>query len=99
MLEEKNDNLPQADGLTTENNTDTIVDAINSTNAEENETSSINENQEIPLLNYDELSLDELNSELNNLIKNEKITAIREQVENIKRSFLTKYNEFIDEKK
>lgn len=99
MLEEKNDNLPQADGLTTENNTDTIVDAINSTNAEENETSSINENQEIPLLNYDELSLDELNSELNNLIKNEKITAIREHVENIKRSFLTKYNEFIDEKK
>lgn len=99
MLEEKNDNLPQADGLTTENNTDTIVDAINSTNAEENETSSINENQEIPLLNYDELSLDELNSELNNLIKNEKTTAIREHVENIKRSFLTKYNEFIDEKK
>lgn len=99
MLEEKNDNLPQADGLTTKNNTDTIVDAINSTNAEENETSSINENQEIPLLNYDELSLDELNSELNNLIKNEKITAIREHIENIKRSFLTKYNEFIDEKK
>lgn len=99
MLEEKNDNLPQADGLTTKNNTDTIVDAINSTNAEENETSSINENQEIPLLNYDELSLDELNSELNNLIKNEKTTAIREHIENIKRSFLTKYNEFIDEKK
>jgi len=99
MLEEKNDNLPQADGLTTESETDTIVNAINSTNAEENETSHINENEDIPLLNYDELSLDALNSELDNLLKNEKITAIREHVENIKRSFLHKYNEFIDEKR
>ena len=76
MLEEKNDNLQQADGLNPETETstvetNTIVDDINSTNAEESETSSINESNHIPLANYDELSLDELNVELENLIKNE----------------------------
>ena len=99
MLEEKNDNLPQADGLNTETETNTIVDAINSTNAEDSETSSINESNHIPLVNYDELSLDELNVELENLLKNEKITAIRDHVEAIKRSFLHKYSELIDEKR
>ena len=109
MLEEKNDNLQQADGLNPETETstvetstvetNTIVDDINSTNAEESETSSINESNHIPLANYDELSLDELNVELENLIKNEKITAIRDHVEGIKRSFLHKYSELIDEKR
>ncbi|WKW47665.1 DUF349 domain-containing protein [Myroides sp. JBRI-B21084] len=99
MLEEKNDNLPQADGITTENEAHTIVDAINSTNAEDSETTSINESHTIPLLDYDALSLEELNDQLQHLIKNEKITAIREHVEGIKRSFLHKYHELIDEKR
>lgn len=99
MLEEKNDNLLQADGLTPENETTDIVDAINSTNAEESEGTSITESTEIPLLNYEEMSLEELNDELHTLIKNNRVTAIREHVEAIKRSFLHKYNELIDEKR
>lgn len=99
MLEEKNDNLLQADGLTPENETTDIVDAINSTNAEESEGASITESTEIPLLNYEEMSLEELNDELHTLIKNNRVTAIREHAEAIKRSFLHKYNELIDEKR
>ncbi|RRA92368.1 DUF349 domain-containing protein [Paenimyroides viscosum] len=99
MLEEKNDNLPLADGVNPETETNTIVEAINSTNAEDSETASINENNHILLANYDELSLEELNTELENLLKNEKVTAIRDHVEGIKRSFLNKYNELIDEKR
>ncbi len=99
MLEEKNDNLLQADGLTPENETTDIVDAINSTNAEESEGTSITESTEIPLLNYEEMSLEELNDELHTLIKSNRVTAIREHVEAIKRSFLHKYNELIDEKR
>jgi len=72
MLEEKNDNLPQADGLNPETETNTIVDAINSTNAEDSEATSINESDHIPLANYDELSLDELNTELDTLLKKRK---------------------------
>lgn len=94
-----NDNLHQADGLQPETDLNTIVDDINTTNAEESETSSINEITNIPLLDYDTLSFDELNSALENLIKNEKITAIRDHVENIKRSFLSKYSELLDEKR
>ncbi|WCM42634.1 DUF349 domain-containing protein [Flavobacterium sp. CBA20B-1] len=99
MLEEKNDNLHEADGFTTENESNTIVDQINSTNAEDGETSSINENNDIPLLDYDELSLEALNEQLDLLLKNEKVTAIREHVETIKRSFLQKYHDVIDEKR
>src|SRR5690606_23012931 len=99
MLEEKNDNLQAADGFTPENETDNIVEQINSTNAEDSELSTINESEHIPLLNYDELSLDALNTELEKLVKNEKVTAIREHVEQIKKSFLTKYNELIEEKR
>ena len=94
-----NDNLHQADGLQPETDLNTIVDDINTTNAEESETSSINEITNIPLIDYDTLSFDELNSALENLIKNEKITAIRDHVENIKRSFLSKYSELLDEKR
>lgn len=99
MLEEKNDNLPQADGQNPEIETNIIVDAINSTNAEDSETSTINESNHIPLVNYDDLSLDELNTELDTLLQNEKITAVRDHVEAIKRSFLHKYTELIDEKR
>ena len=104
MLEEKNDNLPQdADGFKQEHeqqaDTNEIVDQINSTNAEDSEASEINENVEIPVLNYDELSMDELNLELENLVNHQKITAVRDHVETIKRSFLHKYHELIDEKR
>lgn len=104
MLEEKNDNLPQdADGLKhapeDQAETNEIVDQINTTNAEDGEATAINEDIDVPALNYEELSLDELNNELNNLVSNHKISAIREHVEAIKRTFLHKYHELIDEKR
>lgn len=99
MLEEKNDNLQNADGMNPEIVENTIVDAINSTNAEHSEETTITESKEIPLLNYDDLSLDALNTELDSLLKNHKITVIRDHVEAIKRSFLHKYHEILDEKR
>lgn len=99
MLEEQNDNLHMADGTNLEQQKDTIVDAINSTNAEDSEDTSITESIGIPLLDYDELSLEELNKELEQLLHNHKIMAIREHAEAIKKSFYQQYNELIEEKK
>lgn len=99
MLEEKNDNLQEADGTNQEIESTQVVDAINTTNAEESEATTIHESTEIPLLNYEELTMEALNDELNRLVSNYKVTIIRDHVENIKRSFLQKYNEFIEEKR
>lgn len=99
MLEEKNDNLQEADGTNQEIESTQVVDAINTTNAEESEATTIHESTEIPLLNYEGLTMEALNDELNRLVSNYKVTIIRDHVENIKRSFLQKYNEFIEEKR
>jgi len=105
MLEEKNDNLLNTDGneneqiiVPTTENLD-VIDSINDTNAEEHENQEGNDNEEIPLKDYETLSLEELVSELEILVSNYNVTTIREHVEQIKKAFLNKYHVFIEEKK
>jgi hypothetical protein len=138
MLEEKNDNLQEADGklasessklistendsietiekveensivLSEENLTDTnaiiepvnqtALDAIADTNAAESEDETLKERHDIPMLDYEVLSMETLVAELKNLVTNEKVMSIKDHVEEIKKSFLAKYNHFIEEKK
>lgn len=126
MLEEKNDNLLDADGngtdfvdSTTENvpvetndllsnsaddtteidENQLIVEAIDDTNAEESENETSKERHEIPMKDYDVLSMEELVEEISTLVTNEKIATIKDHVEEIKKAFLNKYNHFIEEKK
>ena len=99
MLEEKNDNLLPTDGNEQNIETSTIVDAINSTNAEESEDVTITESTEIPLKDYEKLDFDTLNTELNYLVTNFKVTAIRDHVEAIRKAFYQQYNELLQEKR
>lgn len=105
MLEEKNDNLPVADGQeitnqeTVQNENLEAIAAIESSNAEESEDESISEAHDIPMLNYEAMSMDELTTELNKLVSNEKMMAIRNHVEEIRKEFMAKYHHFIDEKR
>ncbi len=126
MLEEKNDNLLNADGNGTDsvesttaaapievteianeivaeapiaNVNQTIIEAIADTNAEESEDASLKERHDIPIQDYDALSMEALVHELDSLVSNEKIASIKEHVEGIKKAFLVKYNHFIEEKK
>ncbi|MCG2611022.1 DUF349 domain-containing protein [Flavobacterium sp. SM15] len=105
MLEEKNDNLPVADGQeitneeTVQNENLEAIAAIESSNAEESEDESISEAHDIPMLNYEAMSMDELTVELNKLVSNEKMMAIRNHVEEIRKEFMAKYHHFIDEKR
>ncbi|MBA4275754.1 MAG: DUF349 domain-containing protein [Flavobacterium sp.] len=80
------------------NNT-TITDAIANTNAEESEDETLKERHDIPMLDYDALSLESLVDELKNLVTNEKVMSVKDHVEEIKKSFLAKYIHLLEEKK
>lgn len=79
--------------------TNTINDAISDTNAEESEDETLKERHDIPLLDYDTLSLESLIVELKNLVTNEKVMSVKDHVEEIKKSFLAKYHHLLEEKK
>jgi len=77
----------------------TAIAAIETENAAENEDETLKDRHEIPMLNYEIMSMDELIIELEKLSDVEKVMSVKDHVEEIKTSFLTKYNHFIDEKK
>ncbi|HLF52074.1 DUF349 domain-containing protein [Flavobacterium sp.] len=137
MLEEKNDNLQDADGnveyvpqdvvltevqevtetpenlnvtelspeeladdtLVLEDVNESAINAIENVNAEESEDETLKDRHEIPMLNYETLSMDELVAELEKLVEVEKVMSVKDHVEEIKSAFLSKYNHFIEEKK
>ena len=76
-----------------------IIDAIADINAEESEDETLKERHDIPMLDYDALSLEALVDELKNLVTNEKVMSVKDHVEEIKKAFLAKYYHLLDEKK
>ncbi len=146
MLEEKNDNLQNADGNqenvtnhelqssseNTENieatptiseaNTETenekvlpenteiketissddnqkVLEEIENSNAEESEDETLSERHEIPMLEYDTMSVETLVSELEKLLESGKVASIREHIEEIRKEFFVKYSELFEEAK
>ena len=79
--------------------TDIIIDAIADNNAEESEDETLKERHDIPMLDYDTLSMESLIDELKNLVTNEKVMSVKDHVEEIKKSFLAKYYHLLEEKK
>lgn len=77
----------------------TVIDAISETNAEESEDETLKERHDIPMLDYEALPLESLVEELKNLVSNEKVMSVKDHVEEIKKSFLAKYNHLLEEKK
>ena len=74
-------------------------DAIAASNAEESEDETLKERHDIPMLEYDTLSLEALVDELEKLVTNEKVMSVKDHVEEIKKSFLAKYYHLLEEKK
>ncbi|KAF2517864.1 DUF349 domain-containing protein [Flavobacterium foetidum] len=138
MLEEKNDNLHEADGklgidmsdaaqhdAPESNKTDKAhenavlstnaeaeklepteqtdhqeaLDAITNSNAEEGEDETLKGRHEIPMKDYDTFTLDALVDELKQLVNTDKIMSVKDHIEEIKKSFLSKYNHLLDEKR
>ena len=89
--EQSNDELEYVQG------TNDIINAISNVNAAESEDETVR--HDIPLQDYDTLTMEALVAELEILIANEKVMAVKDHVEEIKKSFLAKYHHFIEEKK
>ena len=73
------------------------IASISIVNAEESEDETIR--HEIPMADYNTLSMEELVAELENLVGVEKVMSVKDHVEELKKSFFEKYNHFIEEKK
>lgn len=106
MSEATHDNLQNADGQDQMEQLDgvtiisqSVLEEIDNSNAEESEDDSIKEKHEIPVLDYDAMSMEALTDELEKLVDNEKVMAIKDHVEGIRKAFSDKYHHFIDEKK
>jgi hypothetical protein len=82
-----------------ENKNQKALSSIDDSNAEEGEDETLKERHEIPMQDYDTLSIEALVDELDALVSTEKVMSIKEHVEEIKKAFLAKYNHFIEEKK
>ena len=74
-------------------------EAIDEANAEDAEDDDNNRRHQIPLLDYDSLSMENLVGELQRLVRTEKVQAINTHVNQIKRSFDQQFKSLFEEKK
>lgn len=78
---------------------DEVINEIEESNAEDAEDEGNKDRHTIEVKEYDNMSLEALAIELEKLLKNEKIQAIKSHVNNINETFKTKLQAIIDEKK
>jgi hypothetical protein len=76
-----------------------VISAIEEVNAEESEDESLKDRHDIPMQDYETLSMEQLVDELADLVVVEKVMSVKDHVEELKKAFLSKYYHFIDEKK
>lgn len=95
---ELNDEQVADDTPVFENN-DSVISAIEEVNAEESEDETLKDRHDIPMLDYEALSMEQLVDELGTLVVVEKLMSVKDHVEELKKAFLSKYYHFIDEKK
>jgi multidrug efflux pump subunit AcrA (membrane-fusion protein) len=76
-----------------------VLDEIDESNAEDAEDADNVRRHQIPLLDYHSMSLENLVGELQRLVRNEKVQAIRKHVEGIKYEFDLKFQDFLEHKK
>ncbi len=82
-----------------QNDNQSVINAIEEVNAEESEDETLKDRHDIPMQDYDTLSMEQLVDEIGKLVLVEKLMSVKDHVEELKKSFLSKYHHFIDEKK
>jgi len=76
-----------------------VLEEIDESNAEDAEDNDNHQRHHIPILDYHAMSLENLVGELQRLVKNEKVQAIKKHVDGIKYEFDLKFLEFLEHKK
>lgn len=92
------ENAPAAN-TPTKDDTQTVLEEIERSNAEDAEDTDNEKRHHIPMLDYHSMSLENLVGELQRLVKNEKIQAINKHVNSIKYEFDQKFQVFLEHKK
>jgi len=72
---------------------------LEETVAEDSEDEATVKRHDIPMLDYHAMSMENLVKEFGKLVKNEKIQAIKEHIDQIKTEFNQKYGELVEQKK
>lgn len=76
-----------------------VLEEIDESNAEDAEDTDNHHRHHIPLLDYHSMTIENLTGELQKLVRNEKVQAIKKHVDGIKHEFDLKFQEFIESKK
>ncbi|MFS4469391.1 DUF349 domain-containing protein [Maribacter sp. 2210JD10-5] len=76
-----------------------VHEEIDDSNAEDAEDSHTEKRHQIPILDYHSMSMENLVGELQRLVRNEKVQAIKKHVDGIRDEFNLKFQEFIEQKK
>ncbi|QLG44125.1 DUF349 domain-containing protein [Costertonia aggregata] len=104
--ESKNDTKDTSQSEASENVTDDstetdkdVLEEINESNAEDAEDTDNHHRHQIPILDYHSMSMENLVGELQRLVRNEKVQAIKKHVDGIKYEFDLKFQEFLEHKK
>ena len=100
-LEAEIDNTENKKGETSNSNEeqDKVLNEIEESNAEDAEDEGNKDRHKIVVKEYDTMSLESLAIELEKLLKNEKVQAIKSHVDKINAEFKTKFQALLDEKK
>ena len=78
---------------------ETVLKEIDNSNAEDAEDKDNHHRHHIPFLDYHSMSMENLVGELQRLVRNEKVQAIKRHVDSIKQEFDHKFQDFIELKK
>ena len=78
---------------------DEVIEEIDENNAEDAEDTDNHHRHQIPILDYHAMTIENLTGELQKLVTNEKVQAIKKHVDGIKYEFDQKFKEFIEHKK
>ncbi|MEP1489539.1 MAG: DUF349 domain-containing protein [Algibacter sp.] len=78
---------------------DEVINEIEESNAEDAEDEGNKDRHAIEVKEYDGMSLESLVIELEKLVRNQKVQAIKTHVDGIKNEFNSKFNTLLDEKK
>ncbi|MFK5974445.1 MAG: DUF349 domain-containing protein [Flavobacteriaceae bacterium] len=76
-----------------------VLEEIDESNAEDAEDTDNHHRHHIPILDYHSMPMENLVGELQRLIRNEKVQAIKKHVDGIKYEFDFKFQEFLEHKK
>ncbi len=83
------------DSIIVEDNS--AMESISRANAEENEDETARHDR--PIEEYDNMSMEDQVAELEKLVGEEKVMSVKDHVEALRTSFMSKYNDMMDEKK